>query len=152
MSLGDYFPENIKKEYAEHNIQPGTVFRFFVRDTYPPKPKFFIVLAADENHIMVATVFINSEINNNIFPTPELKALHYKISSNTYSFLDHDSYIDCSQLRERPIENLKKDILTDPENVKGNLTVEDFTIIRDIIIRSDSISSKIKRKFNLFFE
>jgi hypothetical protein len=131
--LGDSFPENIQRKFADTRIKPGSVVKFEVPDTIPPKIKYFIILGADGDNIMVATVFINSHINPNIFTSEKLKKLHYKLEVVNYNFLEYDSYVDCSDVRERKIENIKNEILNNPAVHQGDLLREDFTNIRKII-------------------
>jgi hypothetical protein len=52
---------------SESFLKIGTVLRYFVKDTIPPKIKRLIIVGIDDELITTATIFINTEINPNIF-------------------------------------------------------------------------------------
>ncbi len=37
MSLGEFFPEAFKADYARRNLEVGSVLKLYVKDTKPPK-------------------------------------------------------------------------------------------------------------------
>lgn len=71
---------------------------FFIRDaphTNPTKDKYVLIVCQDsECH----GFFVNSNIGQFIQKRPTLLASQVLIKAEDYSFLHHDSYIDCSQL------------------------------------------------------
>lgn len=73
MSLSDSFPENFRKEFARRDLKIGSVIRVYVQDTIPPKEKRFILVGQSYDKLIFATIFINSEINPNVFLTQILK-------------------------------------------------------------------------------
>ena len=68
--------------------------------------KYFIVLGFDSEGNAYGGVIINSEINPNI--PQSMKNCHLHIECSKYSFLDHDSYVDCSKLKIANIEKFGK--------------------------------------------
>jgi hypothetical protein len=149
--LGDSFPEHLRDEFAQLNIKPGTVIRYKVPDTNPPKIKFFILLGADTDNIMVATVFINSDINYNIHFNVYLQSLQYKLDVQRNTFLSKDSYVDCTRISERKIENLKKELVSNPEYVIGTIHCEDFNAIRNLVKSSKLIERNLFKKYRMYF-
>ena len=101
MSLSDAFPENYRKDFAQRNLKIGSVIRVYVKDTDPPKEKRFILVGQSYNKLLFAAIFINSDINPNVFPTQELKDLNFLLLAKERSYLDHDSYADCSNIQKR---------------------------------------------------
>ena len=79
--LGDSFPEEFKRRFAEKNLKVGSVIRALVKDTNPPKTKRFILLGISADKLAVATLYVNTEINPNIFSTEELRNLHFENGS-----------------------------------------------------------------------
>ncbi len=74
MSLGEFFPEAFKADYARRNLEVGSVLKLYVTDTKPPKEKRFIIVGKNIDGLCLATV--NSEINENInckTPSPEVR-------------------------------------------------------------------------------
>ena len=94
MSLSDSFPDGFKKDFAQRNLKIGSVIRLYLGDTNPPKQKRFILVGQSYDKLLFAAIFINSEINPNIFPTQELKDLNLKLLASERDYLDHDSYAD----------------------------------------------------------
>ncbi len=76
--LGDSFPEEYKKRFAEKNLKVGSVIRALVTDTNPPKTKRFILIGISADKLAVGTLYLNTEINPNVFSTQELRKLHSK--------------------------------------------------------------------------
>jgi len=98
MSLGDLFPDSLKNEFARRNVQIGKSILIRIPDVQKQYDKFIIIVYESEEEVSLAFVVINSRINENVFPTPYLQSLHVKIKSGDHPFLDHDSFINCSEL------------------------------------------------------
>jgi len=147
--IGDLFPPDVRALFSVTAIKPGTVLRTYVDDTTPPKIKLFVVLAVNETLASVASLYINSEVNPNLFHTEELKSLHLPVSSSAYRFLSHDSFIDCSDLREKNLLTLQGVIRNDLDVLLGELSAEDFASALHAVVHAKTISAKLKRKFGL---
>lgn len=150
MSLSDSFPENFRKEFAERNLKIGSVIRVHVKDTNPPKEKRFILVGQSYDKLIFATIFINSEINPNVFPTQELKDLNLALSAKDRAYLDHDSYADCSYISKRSVDWMLGVIGKDPTNVIGEVSETDLKEIRAKIKFARTITPSIKKTFGLF--
>ena len=147
--IGDIFPPNTRAVFSVNAIKPGTVLRTHVDDTTPPKIKLFVVLAVNETQTSVATLYINSDVNPNMFHREELKNLHLPISSVIYSFLAHDSFIDCSDLREKNLLTLQCIIQNDMDVLLGELSTEDLTSALHTVLHAKTISLKLKKKYGI---
>lgn len=146
-ALGDFFPSHLKNAVVVQNIKVGSVFRVFDNSTNPPKIKRFIVVGTSSDSIVLAIVYINTEINPFLFTTPELKSLHYPIAAASRSYIDHDSFVDCSQLIEKTEETLRSEYLKDMKINIGELSQVDLNSILGIIKKSRTIDLKTKKKF-----
>ncbi len=80
MSLGEFFPEVFKADYARRNLEVGSVLKLYVKDTKPPKEKRFIIAGKNIDGLCLATVYINSEINENINYFSDKRISEAKIS------------------------------------------------------------------------
>jgi len=149
-TLGDSFPEDFKKDFAKRNVKEGSVIRCFVRDTNPPKEKRFIILAFSYDKITLGTLYINSEINPNLFNTEELKKLHLLFSAKDREYLHHDSFVDCSEIYQKPVTEILKVLEEHPKSLIGEVNVEDFKKIRTTIKSAKTISIATKKKFGVF--
>ena len=65
---------------GDEKVIIGTVIKAFLANTNPPKEKRFIIVGESYDHLFLACVFINSEINENVFRTETLKKNEYSIS------------------------------------------------------------------------
>ena len=150
MSLSDSFPEDYKKGFAQRNLKIGSVIRLYVGDTNPPKQKRFILVGQSYDKLLFASIFINSEINPNVFPTQELKDLNLQLIASERDYLDHDSYADCSNMQKRSAEWLLKIIGEDPSRVIGEVSDADMKEIRTRIKSARTIAPSIKKTFGLY--
>jgi hypothetical protein len=147
--LSDLFPQSFRDDFAERNIQVGSVIRVFVKDTIPPKIKYFIVIGFSDEKVLLGTVFINSAINQNIFNTEYLKGLNIPLDAQVYDFIDHNSFVDCSDIRERSFSEIKRLLSNDPECSKGIISEETMKIISTTLANASTISLSKKRKFGI---
>jgi hypothetical protein len=150
MKFSDSSPQNLKQQNSENSIKVGSVIRMFVFDTTPPKTKLFIIIGLDPENICLASVYINSKLTKYAKRNPKIKRQHVLIKkTEQHSFLKHDSYIDCAELKIKNIAKLKEKIEIDPSIVRG--TLEDSVIeqITRKLSVAENIKPKHKKRFNL---
>lgn len=152
MSLGEFFPEAFKADYARRNLEVGSVLKLYVKDTKPPKEKRFIIVGKNIDGLCLATVYINSEINENINYSPELKELHLPFQAAGRTYLDHDSFVDCSEFVIREQKEIEYAIKNRPGVVIGTLCEMDLTAVRNKLINSPKIKRKDKKRFGFYPE
>lgn len=145
MSLADFFPQHIKDYFAKRNIKPGETLLVRIPDFDVSYPKYWIIVAINTEEI--AGVVVNTKINKNIFWNDELKKLNLPILQKEHSFLDYDSFIDCSKLNIQPHKEVFKAIVDNPKIVVGNITPTLLKNIHLTIIGAKTISVKHKKKF-----
>jgi len=149
-SLADAFPEEERRRFAADNLTIGTVIKAFVSDTRPPKEKRLIIMGMSYDKICVAAVYINTELNANIFPTEELRNLNFFIESINRNYIDHDSYVDCSNLHILRKELLQKIIQSDTNRVLGIVSDDDYKVLRDLIKSAKTIKPSLKKTYGLY--
>jgi hypothetical protein len=114
----------------DYRYKPGDVLKFFSDDTNPPKYKRHILINLEP----LCWFYINSELPNFIKFSKELLIQQVKLPKYpSHLFMDHDSYIDCSEVIV--YDDLTIEDLTKMENVRelellGSL---DNSIIDEII-------------------
>lgn len=127
------------------DVNAGDIFRVTMNRANgitPPKgdesrDKFFVVLGFDDDGNVYGGVIFNSLMNLNL--PPFIQTMQYAIKKDSYGFLAHDSYIDCSAIKSvRKTKLLKSTYL-------GTLKATDMN---DIItkIKGNSRISKIELK------
>jgi hypothetical protein len=149
MALGDLFPEEFRKEFSERSVERGTVIRTHFTETNPPKIKLYVVLGASNDKIVFGVVLINSQVNPNIFRNPIVRGWHVPISSSDYDFLQHDSFVDCTQVFEKGTSELLQSVTDAPEVIVGKLHDDDFEAIKRAIKSATTIAKVTKRRFGL---
>ena len=149
MPLGDSFPEELREQLSDNNLKVGSVLRFFIKDTNPPKDKRAIVVGFNNDKILFAYVLINSEINPNMFPTSRLRDLHLPFEANGRSYLTHDSFVDCSQIKEEDAQTMRA-AMTDNVGIHiGDLSETDCKKVIETLKTSFRIDPKIKKKYGI---
>lgn len=105
--------------------------------------KFYVVAAVSDNKICICSVIINSKINPFIQKRPRLLARQVQILSENYSFLTHDSYVNCAQ----PWKG-NADFFTGFKRV-GQLNEEDLDLVRQEIINSGMLNEEERKLYQL---
>lgn len=143
MSLGDFFPENIKKSFAERNIDLGNAILINIPEFNLTYDKYVIVVSKCGDNVELAYVVINSEPISN----PYLVALNIEIDKENHPFLTKNSYVDCSQIREFPIKNVVDFLTKYPERAVGNVSDNILKKIHVTLTTARTIDRITKTKY-----
>ena len=149
-TIGDLFPKEWNDDLAKQRLTPGAVLKLFVHDTTPPKVKMFVITGLAYDKITIATVYINSEINPNVYTTEELKKLHIPLIADDRNIVAYDSFINCSSLFEKNMAVFLAHLQADPNAHLGYLTEAEFKQVRATIKAARTISAETKKKYGLF--
>ena len=149
LAIGPLFPRAEREKFADRNLKIGAVLKMFVPETKPPKPKRFIVVGLSTNSILVATIYINTEINPNLFPTEDLWNLHLELKVSGKEYLEYDSFADCSQIYKKEFNDLRNELIDDPSIHIDQLSQTDIENVQNLIRSARTISIKTKSEFNL---
>ena len=147
MSLGDFFPDGLKKDFAKRNIDLGNAILIKIPDISVSYDKYIIVVAKDKENVSLAFVIINSETNSNVAHNNYLKSLHVSIDKKNHDFLIRDSYVDCSRLREFPIRHVVDFLIENPDRAVGNVTPSILKDIHMTLMSATTIEKMIKKKY-----
>jgi hypothetical protein len=129
MTLGDSFPPELKKELIEKDLIPGRFIYLFCPFTTPPKNKYFLVASINP---LVLLFIVNTSVNPFIQNNPKLLEAQLLLKQSDYSFLNHDSYLDCHQIIDRfTLEEIKGILFDDLSRIKGFLGL----VTRDEIVK-----------------
>lgn len=126
----------------------GSVIRTQVTDTTPPKIKWFIIVGEADGDL--AIVYINTDPRIQA-PTAELQGLQLPLIEKECPFLEYDSHVDCSDLREKKVKGIEKLLQQDPKRLKGILTPSKLKEVQDLIKKAKSVSPFHKKKYGLTF-
>lgn len=136
----------------ELSIDIGCVLKLFVNDTNPPKIKRFVIIGKNKENLSLASVYINSTINQNVNWSTEQKALHLEFECNGRSYLDHKSYIDCSKLYFKDLNEIEEAVEKRNDAIIGYVSEEDLELIISTVSRATTIKGKYKKKYGIYKE
>jgi len=148
--LGDYFPKESKIAFLENNLTLGAVFKILSEITNPPKEKFVVIIGVDNDKAVVGHLFINSKINIKIAFSPELRSMHLSLSQDQYSFLKHDSYLDCSNIQEIDKNMFERIINNNLSAYQGALNQPNIDVMKYMITKASTIPLKIKKRYGYY--
>ncbi|MBS1572321.1 MAG: hypothetical protein JST62_08025 [Bacteroidetes bacterium] len=148
--IGNFFPDDLKKNLAADNFKIGAVFKFFCH--LAKKEKRFIFMGEKHDKSEIALIHINSELNRNVAPTAELQNEHILLLQSGRAYLTKDSYVNCTNLVIRSKTEIFSLLEKNPDMHLGHLSAEDFKILRDKICESRLIPPYKKKPFGLFLK
>ena len=94
--LGDRFPAENRRAFAETKLVPGCSVRIDVKFPETTKPKFLVLVADDDPDYCL--FIVNSTIHPFIAARPHLLKCQVKIDVSGHGFLKRDSYLACDKL------------------------------------------------------
>lgn len=143
--------EKFDNDFIDKKISVGSIISIDV--DFVDHPKWNIILDITNDKCLVASVFINTEINFRYINSKELQALQIEISAETIPKLDHNSVIDCSELFENRYEIYKTALINNSIKHKGILPDDTLEQVIENVRKSPKIKRKLKKRYkNLFSE
>ncbi len=140
MNLGEHFSDTEKAKFIERNLRPSHVIKLFCHTTTPPKEKRLVIVSINPELLLFV---INTEIPKFKEKRSYLKNQQILLEKNTENFLDHDSWLDCSEVfREFNIETVKEILLNDVSRVLGKLSNEVVAQIMDVVSESETLEQR----------
>src|SRR4051794_12476435 len=97
MRLADSFSPDERRESFRRQFRTGLVIRLFCPFTAPPKEKRLLIVSVLPRPLFFV---INSDRNEYKQRRPRLLEQQVILRQASYDFLDHDSYVDCSRVRD----------------------------------------------------
>jgi hypothetical protein len=131
-------------------IEVGNIYKIEADErngiTPPPGRKtwfkhFAVMGIADDGSVMGCVVF-DSEMNREHIE-PGYEDFFIPISQGTYSFIDHDSYLECLKLKPATLMNIRNG------KAEGRLTEDDLKIALQLTKRSNRNSIITLRTYNI---
>lgn len=115
--IGNLFPASEKQKFADEHVQPGQVLYLNCAFMNPPREKYVLLAHTDTRCLLF---IINSRIHPYIASRPYLAQAQVQIDVSNYPFLDHDSYMNCSEVIDSvDVEEIRRQVLDDLSRVKG---------------------------------
>ena len=133
--LGDFLSNSDKDALFKSNLKKGDVFATdFVK--VDDHEKYFIIAGLSPEKTYTCTVFINSRIHPSILRKPEILKLQIPITQRKNFFLDHDSFVCCSDFTPITLNKLQQLKKQEKCRVLGTLHQDDLVIVINAIVNS----------------
>ena len=109
------------------------------------KPKKIIIIGIDkESNICYGSVLVNTNMNPKAnYSEPYLAAQYLLKQENYENFLRYDSFVDCGEVFSFSIDKLLKG------EYYGTLNDQDKQGIFEILETTDTLSTKLKKRFGI---
>jgi len=141
--LGQYFSDEDRNNYIVRQLIPGRVIYIFCPFTDPPKEKFLIIVYWGTKPLLFV---VNSRVPEFIKRKPELSKCQVPITSLDYDFLDHDSFINCSEVYDSlESSEIINQIYLELGRIKGELSVTTKRQIIAVVRDAKTVSANHKR-------
>lgn len=128
MPLGNAFPAALVDASVRRQLIPGAVVKFVaMMNDGELHEKRFVVLHVDDQTMTCA---INTQVSKFIQARPELNKCQVEMKSSSHAFMDHDSHVDCSRIREYSTNEVCAQLREHPEWILGSITIE----LRDEVV------------------
>jgi hypothetical protein len=142
MGLGDSFSASDRIESFARQFTAGAVCNLFCGFTVPPKEKLLVVGCVLPHPLLLV---INSEINPYYRKRQHLLDRQVKILAAEHSFLNHDSFVDCSQAVEVfSRDHIEQQVVLNMLRMKGYLSQSAKLAVRNGIQAARTVSLRHK--------
>ena len=126
--------------YVEMDANDGLV----LKDGYKTRLKYVVVAGAKSNQKEICAVLINSDADYSDDPDWKAEQIPLK-QSNYQDFLDHDSWMDCTDPKVLTVKKLK----AKKAEISGSLSDDDMNVVLDKLKNSEFVDSHMKKVFGL---
>lgn len=148
--LGDAFSIEHKNQFIENNLKIGSVLKFYCKRAN--KEKRFIVIAEKYDKETLGLVYINTDINQHFFPTPELQALHLPLEfTEEREYITHDCFAACNDFFPYTYEYIAGLMHLSIDTYLGELSENDLNRILVLVKSAKTIKPAKKKEFGLYF-
>lgn len=142
-TVGDSFPEEKRREFLQSHLKPGQIFYLFCNFTDPPKNKYLVLVCVNPQLLFFV---INSKISHFILSRTELYQCQVPLQRDEYNCLDHDSFIDCSTVKESHLNEIEDQVLEDISRIKGIIRPEVMRKVGESIKGSRILTRRLKKR------
>ncbi len=138
---GDIFPEIDRCRYVEERLVPGTVLYLWCEFTEPAKEKYVVIACAEPLLLFV----VNSSMSFLTENRPYLRKCQVGVNACDYKFLQHNSFIDCSEvIASVELDEITDQLVDQTSRVKGVLEGSTIQHIIDVVRDAETISNAHK--------
>ena len=134
---GDPLPPHDKRDFIKQWLTPGKVIYIKCHFMDPPKDKYLVLLGVYSDRPLFFVV--NSRINPRRCKDPA------PLKADEHPFLDHDSYINCSEIKYNlTFDEITTQIQSDISRMKGTLSNNAIAELIEASENSEYLSDREK--------
>jgi hypothetical protein len=139
MSGYQTIPEKAQRALWRAKLGPGSIVHLYCDFIVNPDNKFLVIMYIDDDTVLAC--LINSRIHPLIEKDPRLKACQIMLDAKTYTFLNHDSFLNCTKLfDDLDTSKIIDHLLDNPDDYKGSLGESELVSVIEAINDTDTIS------------
>jgi hypothetical protein len=140
MAMGRTFKEDPKRTLIKAKIKAGSIIYLPCNFIIDPHKKFMVVAHVDYTEELMLVFLINSQIHPLIEKDPLLKHCQVLLKKTIYTFLDHDSHLNCAKAFDDVIIDEAVDfLLREPQNYKGHLHDDEILSVIEAVNSTSTI-------------
>ncbi len=145
------FPKEFISKLVQDNTHDCNVIEVYCTDLKgESKVKKLVIVSKSTCGTKFGCILINSDNYPLINNTHHLRSLQLTASVTKYpDFLEYNSYFDCSDIKQRTIEEIEEILQKEPKRMIGKIDINDHKLICDALKSNKTLSAKIKKLFNL---
>lgn len=153
--MKNFLMQDGRSSDIREKIAVGCVLKgvFDETDDVTPKPGFsyklkrFVIIGEDESGNLLALLLINSRPRTG---SSIIDDLQYPISPSKHpQIVEHSSYIDCSKIREKSIDEILLHANIHEDFYLEKIDEEELDIIRRTVAQASTIKPIVKKRFKL---
>jgi hypothetical protein len=144
-------PKSFIESLVDDNTKDGNVILIYCTDLIgEPKSKFLAIVSKSTCGTKFGYVYINSSNYPDVHGMAYIRSQQLIARQSKYKdFLNYDSYFDCSELKQKSIDEIRNILEKDPKRLIGKIDIEDHNLVCKALRENKTISNKVKRLFNL---
>lgn len=124
-----------KKNLQAALVVPGAIVHIFCSFIQNPHPKFVVIAHVDTEDDLVLGFFINSNIHPLVQANPDKLVCQVPLTSNpNHTFLDRDSFINCSEVQDGfSYSEIVDHLVDNPKDYKGRLLEKEIMEVCQVV-------------------
>lgn len=145
------FTQQFLDDFVADNTNARSVILIYCNDLAgKAKDKILVIVSKSLCNTKFGCILINSDNYPKINNSHYLKSLQIKALALKYpNFLKHDSFFDCSDIRESQISEIDAILKKDAKRMLGKIDIEDHNLICEALRNNKKLTPKTKRLYYL---
>jgi len=136
--LGDFLPPKAKNQYVDSGLTPGQIVCLPIDFGDCVNEKLALLLAYDDGNVLL--FLVNSQIHPKLAEHADTARCQVRLECADCDFLDHDSYLNCSEVRLLRAEEVRAQVLAETWRLKGRITEAARRQVTNVVLSSRLVS------------